>query len=130
VFADPRLGFVPDLKQTKVLQSVSLIPIDEAARVQDEMYRSLRLMPAVGGDLCAMSTPCGQRGFSYETWQGGGEWMWMSVSAMGCERNTEEFLDKGCGAADAACFPQEYLCGFCGGWASDVPALGGERCFG
>ena len=47
--------------------AVSMLLIDEAARVQDATYKSLRPMLAVGkGDLWLMSTPRGQRGFFYE----------------------------------------------------------------
>ncbi len=53
--------------------AVSLLLIDEAARVEDAMYKALRPMLAVGdGDLWLMSTPCGKRGFFYEAWEHGG----------------------------------------------------------
>ncbi len=63
--------------------SVALLLIDEAARVADSMYKALRPMLAVAdGDLWMMSTPCGQQGFFYETWQNGGqEWHRVSVPA-------------------------------------------------
>jgi terminase large subunit-like protein len=97
--------------------AVSLILIDEAARVQDEMYSALRPMLAVGdGDLWLMSTPCGQRGFFYETWvnsKGGGEeWMRVSVPATECSRITGEFLNKERRTTDSATFSQEYMCEF------------------
>jgi hypothetical protein len=51
--------------------AVSLLLIDEASRVPDEIYKALRPTLAVGnGDLWLMSTPHGQRGFFYETWVG------------------------------------------------------------
>ena len=44
--------------------AVSLLMIDEAARVDDAVYKALRPMLAVGnGDLWLMSTPLGRRGF-------------------------------------------------------------------
>ena len=47
----------------------SLIVIDEAARVLDELYKAVRPMLATGdGDLFVMSTPFGQRGFFWEEW--------------------------------------------------------------
>lgn len=51
----------------------SMIIIDEAARVQDATYRAARPM-MVGADteLVLMSTPFGQRGFFWETWEYGG----------------------------------------------------------
>jgi phage FluMu gp28-like protein len=96
--------------------AVSLILIDEAARVQDEMYKSLRPMLAVGdGDLWLMSTPWGQRGFFYEVWSGNSEeWMRVSAQATECARISAEFLEGERAAMDAAWFAQEYLCEFTG----------------
>src|ERR1700730_6609953 len=49
--------------------AVSLMIIDEAARVSDDLYKTLRPMTAVsGGALLLMSTPFGKRGFFYEAW--------------------------------------------------------------
>ena len=68
--------------------AVSLILIDEAARVSDDLYKAVRPMLAVGGgDLWLMSTPAGKRGFFYEEWANGGErWERVSVKAEECER--------------------------------------------
>src|SRR5260370_31074055 len=53
---------------------VSLMLIDEAARVGDELYRAMRPALAVGnGDLWLMSTPNGKRGFYWAEWSQGGE---------------------------------------------------------
>jgi hypothetical protein len=96
--------------------AVSMILIDEASRVPDDLYTSLRPMLAVGdGDLWLMSTPCGQRGFFYEVWRsGGGEWMRVSVKATDCSRITAKFLDGERGEMGAATFSQEYMCEFVG----------------
>jgi hypothetical protein len=101
---------------TRGFSAVSLILIDEASRVPDEMYKSLRPMLAVGnGDLWLMSTPCGQRGFFYEAWQDGGEdWMRVCVKATECPRIKGEFLDAERRTLGDACFSQEYLCEFVG----------------
>ncbi len=96
--------------------AVSLILIDEASRVSEEMYTALRPMLAVGdGDLWLMSTPWGQRGFFYEAWSGGDEeWFRVSVTAHDCARISANFLDGERRAMDAAKFAQEYLCEFTG----------------
>lgn len=99
--------------------AVSLIVIDEASRVADEMYRALRPMLAVGdGDLWMMSTPCGQRGFFYETWTGasgtGEEWLRISVKATECPRISAKFLEGERGTMTRDEFAQEYLCEFHG----------------
>ena len=51
--------------------AVSMLLIDEASRVPDEMYNALRPMLAVGnGDFWLMSTPCGQRdSFTKRGWK-------------------------------------------------------------
>ena len=96
--------------------AVSLILIDEAARVRDEMYMALRPMLAVGdGDLWLMSTPYGQRGFFYETWRDGDEdWLRVSVPATECERISQGFLEKERRHMPSATFSQEYMCEFMG----------------
>jgi hypothetical protein len=94
--------------------SVSLLLIDEAARVADAMYKALRPMLAVAdGDLWMMSTPCGKQGFFYETWQNGGpDWHRVSVPATECPRISKAFLDEELKATGSTSFRQEYLCEF------------------
>ena len=94
--------------------AVSMILIDEASRVQDDMYQSLRPMLAVGdGDLWLMSTPCGQRGFFYEAWSGGDEeWLRVTANVMECSRITDGFKDRERRTMDASRFAQEYMCEF------------------
>jgi hypothetical protein len=94
--------------------------IDEASRVDDEMYKALRPMLAVGGgDLWMMSTPYGRRGFFYETWaHGGSEWQRVSVPATQCPRIPAEFLEEERRTMGAQWFEQEYLCQFVDSGAS------------
>ena len=56
--------------------AVSLLLIDEAARVPDDLYRALRPMLAASssGGLWLMSTPYGKRGFFYDEWSAGLGW--------------------------------------------------------
>ncbi len=92
----------------------SLILIDEASRVDDSLYKSLRPMLAVGdGDLWLMSTPFGKRGFFYECWEHGVEdWLKVSVPATECPRISKSFLEAERATMGSAWFEQEYLCGF------------------
>jgi hypothetical protein len=94
--------------------AVSLMLIDEAARVDDSMYKALRPMLAVeGGDLWLMSTPWGKRGFFYENWAHGGEsWLRVSVPATECPRIPARFLEEERGQMGALWFQQEYMCEF------------------
>jgi len=94
--------------------SVSLMLIDEAARVSDDMYASVRPMLAVAdGDLWLMSTPYGKRGFFWQEWENGGpQWERMSVPATDCPRIRPEFLEEERASLGERWFRQEYLCEF------------------
>ncbi len=101
--------------------AVSMLLIDEAARVPDAVYKSLRPMLAVGdGDLWLMSTPYGKRGFFYETWAHGGEgWERHTAPATECPRIRAEFIEEERREMGRHWFAQEYLCEFVddgGGW--------------
>ena len=92
----------------------SLLLIDEASRVPDSLFDALRPMLATGnGDLWLMSTPCGKRGFFWETWERGGRlWTRMAVPATECPRISEEFLEEERERKGDRMFRQEYLCEF------------------
>jgi hypothetical protein len=54
--------------------AVNLLIIDEASRVDDELYKTLRPMLTVAdGDLWLLSTPWGKQGFFHDNWEHGGE---------------------------------------------------------
>ena len=58
---------------TRGYSDVGLLVVDEASRVSDELYYSIRPMLAVsGGRLIALSTPWGARGWFHAAWTGGG----------------------------------------------------------
>ena len=94
--------------------AVSLMIVDEAARVSDDLYKTIRPFLAVGGgDLWLMSTPYGQRGFFYEEWsKGGGRWARFKVPATECSRIPGEFLEEEKAAMGERWFRQEYRCEF------------------
>ena len=93
---------------------VSLLLIDEASRVQDDMYKTVRPMLAVGGGaLWLMSTPDGKRGFFWEEWERGGEgWERYRVPATECGRIPASFLEEERKAHGERWFRQEYMCEF------------------
>jgi hypothetical protein len=92
---------------------VALLVIDEAARVQDALYCSVRPMLAVShGRLVALSTPFGKRGWFYEEWAGGNAWERVRVTADQCPRITPEFLEEERIALGPRWFAQEYGCSF------------------
>ena len=94
--------------------AVSLLLIDEASRVPDDLYKAIRPMLAVGGGaLWLMSTPFGRRGFFYEAWTGGsGDWLRIKATGPECERIPRSFLDEERKEIGDRWFRQEYLCEF------------------
>jgi hypothetical protein len=110
-----RIVGVPGQEETvRGFSAVSLMVIDEAARVRDEMYKAVRPMLAVAnGDLWLMSTPFGRRGFFWEEWSNGGkEWERVRVPATQCPRIGAKFLEDERRALGLRWFRQEYLCEF------------------
>jgi hypothetical protein len=110
-----RLVGLPGTEATvRGFSAVSLMLIDEAARVSDEMYKAVRPMLAVGdGDLWLMSTPFGKRGFFWEEWtKGGALWERVTVPATECPRILASFLEEEKASLGDRWFRQEYLCEF------------------
>ncbi len=111
-----RVMTLPGTERTiRGFSGVSLLIVDEAARVEDELYYSCRPMLAVsGGTLIMLSTPYGQRGIFYEEWTSGGSraWQRFRVSADQVPRISPEFLSEERGALGSRWFEQEYLCVF------------------
>jgi len=93
--------------------SVSLLIVDEAARVPDESYRAARPMLAVAnGDLLLLSTPYGKRGFFYEEWTGPSDWLRLQVRGEDCPRIPKDFLVDERRSLGDLWFRQEYCCEF------------------
>ena len=105
------VGLPENPEKIRGFSAVSLLLIDEAAQVEEAMYKALRPMLAVSDrDLWLMSTPYGKQGFSYERWEHGGpEWLRFSVKATECPRISRDFLEREMGAS---WFGQEYMAEF------------------
>jgi hypothetical protein len=93
--------------------AVNLLVIDEAARVLDELYYSVRPMLAVsGGRLLALSTPFGKRGWLYQEWTEGERWERTQITAAQCPRISKAFLDEERRTLPPLWFQSEYECQF------------------
>lgn len=93
--------------------SVSLLIVDEAARVPDDLYYSVRPMLAVsGGRMIALSTPFGRRGWFYREWEEGQAWERHTITALQCPRISKEFLEEERRSMPDAWFKAEYMCQF------------------
>jgi hypothetical protein len=91
----------------------TILVIDEASRVPDELYRAVRPMLAVsGGRLIVLSTPFGKRGWFYETCQKKERWDYYEIDAHQCPRITEEFLKEEEEEYGYYWVQQEYFCQF------------------
>jgi hypothetical protein len=95
---------------------VDLLVIDEAARVADELYAAVRPMLAVsGGQLLALSTPFGKRGFFHREWTAGGpDWHRAKVTAFDVPRIPADWLERERVRIGDWWFRQEYGCEFLG----------------
>jgi hypothetical protein len=110
-----RIVSLPGTEKTiRGYSSVSLLLLDEAALVSDDLYRSVRPMMAVSnGRLIALSTPRGKRGFFYEAWENGGPtWERYRITADQCLRISNAFLKEELSALGSRYYEQEYFCEF------------------
>lgn len=109
-----RIEALPGGERTiRGFSGVSLLILDEAARVDDALYFATRPMLAVsGGSLMMLSTPWGKRGVFFEEWTGGGGWERYEVPASQCPRISQEFLEEERRALPARVYRQEYECSF------------------
>jgi hypothetical protein len=94
--------------------NVALLIIDEAARVPDPLYQSVRPMLAVsGGKLVLLSTPFGKRGFfHHEYTEGCEDWHRVKITAEQCPRISPDWLQAEREAIGDWWYRQEYLCEF------------------
>src|SRR5829696_1572289 len=109
-----RIEALPGTEKTiRGFSDVDLLIVDEAARVDDELYFAIRPMLAVSvGQLLALSTPFGTRGWWYEAWRGPEAWERYEVTAEECPRISEAFLEEERRTLGPWWFEQEYECKF------------------
>jgi hypothetical protein len=93
---------------------VSLLLIDEAAKVPDDVYRAVRPMLATSnGRLICLSTPYGKRGFFWHAWaKGGDDWARIEIPASKVPRIMAQFLETEHRALGDSWYRQEYCCSF------------------
>ncbi len=92
-----------------------LVLVDEAARVQDSLVAAIRPMMATNpaGRFIALTTPAGQTGWFFETWQNGGDdWERIRVTADRVPRISRAFLEAERRALGDQWYRQEYMTEF------------------
>jgi Terminase large subunit, T4likevirus-type, N-terminal len=92
---------------------VRALIIDEASRCPDPLFVALRPMIAVSaGSITLLSTPFGKRGFFYQAWAEGDDWLKIEVKASQCPRLSPTFLEQERRELGPRWYSQEYDCGF------------------
>lgn len=110
-----RLMSLPDSHRGVVGFTPSLVVIDEASRVSDPLYKSVRPMLALGAHLLTLSTPFGTRGWFFDTWSDPAKlarFAHWKVTAKHCPRITPEFLEEELLESGERWFRQEWMCSF------------------
>lgn len=116
-----RIVGLPDAEdKIRGFSGLSMLVIDEAARVSEAMYVSvLPMLITTDGDLWMISTPWGKKGFFYEEWEhGGDDWTRIRVPATECPRIKPGALEAQRRRLTIDAFRQEFLCEFVGGGMS------------
>lgn len=99
-------------KSARSFSAVTLLLEDEAARVPDALYNSVRPMLAVSnGRHILMSTPFGKQNHFFKIWDEQRDlWEWYEIPAEMCPRISKQFLEEE--KRINPWFEQEYLCVF------------------
>jgi phage terminase large subunit-like protein len=105
---------LPGLERTtRGFSGVSLLILDEAALVDDDLYYAVRPMMAVSeGKVFAIGTPHGRRGWFFQSYTESDEFRKIKITADQCPRISAEFLEQERKALGEYWFAQEYMCEF------------------
>lgn len=100
-------------KTIRGISAVTLLILDEAAAIPDDLYGAVRPMLAVSkGRLVLMSTPRGEQGFFHDTWAKSEGWQKVEVPWHQCPRIPSEFIEEEMRERGSAWVSQEYECQF------------------
>jgi len=105
---------VPGSEKTiRSKSAVTLLIIDEASRIEDSLIGAVTPMLATtNGDLIALTTPFGKRGWFYREWRDGRDYQRTRRTAADCPRISPSFLAKERDRLGPLIFKQEYECEF------------------
>jgi hypothetical protein len=107
-----RVIAVPGSEKTvRSKSAVTLLIIDEASRIDDSLIAAVTPMLATtDGDLIALTTPFGKRGWFYEQWIEGDGYQRTKRTALDCPRISQAFLQKEKKRLGPLMYAQEYMC--------------------
>jgi hypothetical protein len=108
------LALPADEDNIRGFSAVSLLVIDEAARVSDAVYRAaLPFLAATDGELWLMSTPKGKRGFFYDEWiSPDNTWLKIHSTVDEAAHIKPRFLERQRATQPHDVFREEYHCEF------------------
>jgi predicted phage terminase large subunit-like protein len=108
-------------KTIRGISAVTLLILDEAAGIPDELYGAVRPMLAVSkGRLILMSTPRGEQGFFWDTWSKSAGWQKVEVPWNQCPRIDPAFIEEERLERGNAWVAQEYECKFIAAGATRI----------
>lgn len=111
-----RIVALPGSEETiRSFSGVTLLVLDEASRIADELYASVSPMLATSnGRVFAPSTPWGRRGWFFDAWSKNPGGMWAKVAAdwTQCPRITPAFVEGERAMFGSNWVEQEYECRF------------------
>lgn len=108
-------------KTIRGISAVTLLILDEASRIPDELYGAVRPMLAVSkGRLVQMSTPFGEQGFFFDTWAKSEGWEKIEVPWNECPRIDPAFIEEERRERGSAWVAQEYECKFIAAGATRI----------
>lgn len=114
LFNGSRVLSLPENEETvRGYSSLNLLVLDEAARMDEGLYRAVQPMLAVSnGRLIALSTPYGKRGRFFEAWEKGEGWERTRITADLCPRISPQYLEDQLRMLGERWYNQEYMCNF------------------
>lgn len=109
-----RIISLPGREETiRSFQGVTLLVKDEAARIPDDLHRSVTPMLAIrNGQEINLSTPWGQRGWFWRKWTEDPDVERFRVTWKECPRHSEAFIARELREHGASWVAQEYECSF------------------
>jgi len=109
-----RIVSLPGVESTvRGYSRVRLLIVDEASRVDDSLYYSVRPMLSIAQGRCiALSTPFGKRGWFHHEYTEGAGWERVQITAYDCPRISKAFLREERRSLPPLWFQSEYMCAF------------------
>ncbi len=115
-----RVIALPGKERSVHSYTATLLIVDEAARVPDEVYHGASpQLSASKGNLVALSTAFSKSGWFYDEWIGGEDFRKWSITAYDCPRHSPEFLARERKSMGERWFAMAYLNTF----SDDVAAV-------